>query len=952
MPSPARTHSDRRPAHQKPQPALDLRRDQRIREPFERIFREAATREEQGRWFEHLFMAVARELPDFQVADIWTWREWPDRLRLTGLDGRDTGIDLVAKLTNGSLVAVQCKCYAKDHYVSKPDVDSFVSASDGDAFDLRWVVSTCRWNRNAERAIRNKRPEVRRIDFLDYLDRTILEIGKPAKVREPKPLQRRAIDAVVDGLAEQGNDRGKLVMACGTGKTFTSLRIAERLVPDDGRILFAAPTISLVSQARREWLTHTVRPLSALVVCSDRTAGGKGEKHEVGPDDLVCPVLTDPSEVSAHLAAKDGAPTLGAKVVFCTYQSLDVVARAQREHGAPGFDLAIADEAHRTTGIDIADRKVNFQHFHDRVNANRRLYMTATERIYKERSKSSARNKGLEVVDMSDLRIYGPLLHKLKFKDAVAAGELSDYRVIVLGVHESHLTPGIRASLARAAEKARISDDDLLRLYGTALAMNGYVRGGPIEVPNRLPRTLAFASRIDRSQWFADTLSTNSTLKGQITRRLAGDARAMDVQAVHLDAKHSAIERSEKLRWLNDARRDNESRMICNVRLFTEGVDVPALDAVSFLDPRASQIDIVQSVGRVMRKAEGKRFGYIVVPVALEEGEDVVDMLAKRGDDYRAIGQVLRALQAHDERLAEATASFVTAHQTQDRDRPPPARDDDFAHRERNLELDLKPVDAASIFTHIGAASGLGKPGQMTAETIADAVKVAADHFLAEEAILDSARNVLELPAAPDKEIATVAALLLCNACLLHKRLKSDSERWGDLPGLDAVARARNPAERLRAAWESILEKDYEPVFGPALALLTDDYRVAPPPHCKKAFTVLSECLRNAPRAWRTRSTNLATTTQGRCTTASWEARRATGRSTRTTFPRSCSPAWRFRPTWSTGPTTRRRPASASSIPHAARAPCSWPRSRRSRTAVLRAAPLTTTTWPRRTRTS
>ncbi len=779
------------PARERSQPTLDLRRDQLIREPFERIFREAAGNEEQGRWFEHLFMAVARELPDFQVADIWTWREWPDRLRLTGLDGRDTGIDLVAKLTNGSLVAVQCKCYASDHYVSKPDVDSFISASDGDAFELRWMVSTCRWNRNAEKAIRNKRPEVRRIDFLDYLDRTILEIGKPAEVRKPKPLQRRAIDAVVDGLAEQGNDRGKLVMACGTGKTFTSLRIAERLVPDDGRILFAAPTISLVSQARREWLTHAVRPLSALVVCSDRTAGGKGEKHEVGPDDLVCPVLTDPSEVSAHLSVSDGTPSHGAKVVFCTYQSLDVVVRAQREHAAPGFDLAIADEAHRTTGIDIADRKVNFQHFHHRVNADRRLYMTATERIYKERSRSSARNKGLDVVDMSDLRIYGPLLHKLKFKDAVAAGELSDYRVIVLGVHQSHLTPGIRASLARAAEKARISDDDLLRLYGTALAMNGYVRGGPIEVPNRLPRTLAFASRIDRSQWFADTLSTNRTLKGQITRRLAGDARAMDVQAVHLDAKHSAIERSEKLRWLNEANRTNESRMICNVRLFTEGVDVPALDAVSFLDPRASQIDIVQSVGRVMRKAEGKRFGYIVVPVALEEGEDVVDMLARRDDDYRAIGQVLRALQAHDERLAEATASFVTAHQTQDMDRPP--RGQRLAHHERNLEFDLKPVDAASIFTHIGAASGLGKPGRMTAETIADAVKVAADHFLAEDAILDSARDVLELPAAPDKEIATVAALLLCNACLLHKRLKSDSEGWADLPGLDAVARARKP---------------------------------------------------------------------------------------------------------------------------------------------------------------
>ena len=447
------------------QPGLDVRPDQPIRVPFERIFEKAKTAVEKGRWFEHLFMAVARDVPDFQVANIWPWREWPERSRLAGLDGRDIGIDLVAKLKGGDLVAIQCKCYDHDHRVAKADVDSFISASDirlreGGVFDLRWVVSTCPWNSNAENAIRNKNPEVRRIDFLDFLDRTIRELGKPDVRREPKPLQEQAIDAVVDGLVDQGNARGKLVMACGTGKTFTSLRAAERLVPDDGRIVFAAPTISLVSQARREWLTHTVRPLSALVVCSDRTAGGKGERHEAGPDDLVCPVLSDPAEVASHLSGDAGV-----KTVFCTYHSLDVVLKAQADHAAPPFDLAIADEAHRTTGVDDADRKVNFQHFHHRMDAAMRIYMTATERIYKETSKANAKNKGLNVVDMSDIDTYGPLLHKLKFKDAVAAGELSDYRVIVLGVHESHLTPGIRASLEHADPKAKIDEADLTRLY-------------------------------------------------------------------------------------------------------------------------------------------------------------------------------------------------------------------------------------------------------------------------------------------------------------------------------------------------------------------------------------------------------------------------------------------------------------------------------------------------------
>ena len=829
----ARWRDKDNPESASPQPDLDIRPDQPIRVAFERIFKEAETAAEKGRWFEHLFMAMARDVPDFQVADIWPWREWPDRSRLTELDGRDIGIDLVAKLDGGALVAIQCKCYDHDHRVSKPNVDSFISASDGDVFDLRWIVSTCPWNVNAENAIRNKNPEVRRIDFLDFLDRTIRELGRPAIRREPKPLQAKAIEAVVDGLADQGNDRGKLVMACGTGKTFTSLRVSERLVPDDGRIIFTAPSISLVSQARREWLTHTDRPMSALVVCSDKTAGGKGECHEAGPDDLVCPVLSDPAAVASHLAGD-----VGVKAVFCTYQSLDVVLDAQRKHSAACFDLAVADEAHRTTGVDVADRKVSFQHFHHRLDAAKRIYMTATERIYKQRSKDLSKGKGLDVVDMSDVDIYGPLLHKLKFKDAVAAGELSDYRVIVLGVHESHLTPGIRASLEQADPKAKIGEADLTRLYGTALAMNGYVRGGSIEVPPRLPRTLAFASRINRSKWFADTLSNNSTLKGQITRRLRGLERAMDVKAEHLDADSSAIVRSEKLRWLNDATRSNESRMISNVGLFTEGVDVPALDAVSFLDPRKSQVDIVQSVGRVMRKAEGKKFGYIVVPVPLEEGEDVADKLSKRGDDYRAVGQVLRALQSHDERLAETPGSFVSAHQTSPPPRDQRGTDESEGGERRQLELELKPVDAASIYTHVAAASGLGSPGQMTAMTIADAVKLAASIFMADGVVLETAKDVLELPAASDKEAATVAALLLCNACLLHKRLKSETKDMAMLAGLDGVARAKDPVERLSAAWESILDKDYEPVFRPALALLTQLPR---DDEAKKAVRVLAE---------------------------------------------------------------------------------------------------------------
>ena len=255
-----------------------------------------------GRWFEHLFMAAVRDNPEFDVAGIWAWREWPERERLTGLDGRDHGIDLVAALGNGTVVAVQCKCFAEGAVVGKRDIDSFLNESARPAFGLRWIVSTCGWNAAAERAIAGRDPRVARIDFLDWLDCEIRELRRPADVRQPKPLQQEAIDAAFDGLVTQGNERGKLVMACGTGKTFTALRLSERMVPDDGRVLFAAPTIALVSQARREWLTHAARPVSALVACSDRTAGGRGERHEIGADDMVCDVVSEPADIARRLA--------------------------------------------------------------------------------------------------------------------------------------------------------------------------------------------------------------------------------------------------------------------------------------------------------------------------------------------------------------------------------------------------------------------------------------------------------------------------------------------------------------------------------------------------------------------------------------------------------------------------------------------------------------------------
>ena len=840
------------------QTTLDVRPSERVGDVLDRIRREASSEAEKGRWFEHLFMATVRDNAEFDVAEIWPWRDWPDRERFTGLDGRDHGIDLVAQQVDGTVVAIQCKCYAEDAVIGKRHIDSFLNESARPAFGLRWIVSTCSWNSAAERAIDRREPRIARIDFLDFLNHAIRELQRP-ELRHPKPLQQKAIDAVYDGLVTQHNDRGKLVMACGTGKTFTALRLSERVVPDGGHVLFAAPTIALVSQARREWLTHATRRMSALVVCSDSTAGGKGERYDLGTEALVCDVVSDPAEIARRLGGQSG----GVKAVFCTYHSLRRVCEAQARHDAPRFDLAIADEAHRTTGVvrdDIAGRdKVDFQAFHDeaRLRAGKRLYMTATQRIYSEQSvratKRAAEKRGLayDVVDMSDVDVYGPLLHHVKFSEAVAAGELSDYRVIVLGIREGQLTPGIRAALRGRNVPSRASDTDLCRLLGTMLALNGAVEGK--RRPGSLSRSIAFASTIQRSKWFTDTINDNVPLKRRVTRGLRGRAKRADLESRHLDGNSTALQRNRQRRWLNDAPSRNQARMICNVKVFSEGVDVPALDAVAFLDPKQSQIDIVQAVGRVMRKAPGKRLGYIVVPVFVPDGEgDIATLLEQRGDDYRHIGSVLRALQSHDERLAESPAAFVdvlidSGKGGTDETEPPPAGKQEGEVRERPEPPAIEDIFTfqavePGIFAKIVASSGLGRPGQVTADDIVRSVRLAARRIEDDAALLASLRQALDLAGVKDREVSTTAALLLCNACLLHRRLQKESPMFEGLPDLTEIGRSQTPAEALAEAWDEILGKDYAPVFRPALSLIEN----SPSFNSLKApARILAECAVN-----------------------------------------------------------------------------------------------------------
>ncbi|MCY4262116.1 MAG: N-6 DNA methylase, partial [Candidatus Dadabacteria bacterium] len=290
-----------------------------------------------------------------------------------------------------------------------------------------------------------------------------------------------------------------------------------------------------------------------------------------------------------------------------------------------------------------------------------------------------------------------------------------------------------------------------------------------------------------------------------------------------LDAAASALKRNQELRALALADGDGECRLVCNVKLFTEGVDVPSLDAVAFLDPRDSQVDVVQAVGRVMRKAPGKRFGYIIIPIVVEPGCDVAAALEQGTEGYRTVGRVLRALQAHDGRLAKSPAAFIRVYE-QKQDKAPGTSNGGEVHETESdyiqRELELKEAEQG-IYAHVAAASGLGKPGQLVADEITEAVRRASAVFQKEsmEGPLAEALDMVTEDDGGAKGVCTVAALMLCNACLLQRRLRDEPE-MKTIVRLDMVAGAKHPREILETAWESILEKDYAPVFRPALAAL------------------------------------------------------------------------------------------------------------------------------------
>ena len=370
-----------------------------------------------------------------------TYAEWASS---QGLPEQDIGIDLVAKIRDtGVWCAIQCKLWAEGRTLQKRDLDSFLAASSKKYFARRLIIDTTgkAWSKQAGDTIRDQDPSVVRIglhelrqsniDWDTYVGAGKIEDKAPPKT--PRPHQEDAIRKVVTGLQEPGS-RGKLLMACGTGKTFTSLRIAEDLVGVGGRVLYLVPSLALMSQTVREWATDTRLEFRAYAVCSDAQVGRRRRRNDDRIDldalDLAYPATTDAKNLALHA----GANSFGKfTVVFATYHSIGVIGEAQREYGLADFDLAICDEAHRTAGARIQEEKdSHFVKIHDQgqVRTDRRLYMTATPKVYAPSARNRAGKLDATLYSMEDQSLYGPVLYEIGFGSAVEQGLLSDYKVI------------------------------------------------------------------------------------------------------------------------------------------------------------------------------------------------------------------------------------------------------------------------------------------------------------------------------------------------------------------------------------------------------------------------------------------------------------------------------------------------------------------------------------------
>ena len=605
------------------------------------------------------------------IDEVWHYEDWANA---RGRSGKDDGIDLVASLRNeDGFCAIQAKCYQEDHQLTASETSRFFSKATSNDFKRRILIDTTTREVSSwvQDCLNEKSPAGQRIGLKELRESSIdwntvwQEEPKQRPKKTPRTHQLEALQAVKDGF--ESHDRGQLIMACGTGKTYTGLIVAEDLVGEGGSVLVLVPSLPLMSQTVREWANDANVSLRSYAVCSDRQVGRHRKSSvrkvdedivEINASDLVLPATTDAKTLAMSISEQSEECMT---VVFATYQSLGVIEAAQRDHRLGTFNLILCDEAHRTTGQIKSDKESsNFVIVHDqkRIKGKRRLYMTATPRIYSESAHRKAEERGaVELASMADESRFGPLFFHRGFAWAIEEGLLTDYRVVVLAMSEEDISARLQRLLSQDNE---LTLPDATKMVGCykALMKDSSKEETFAEDPNPCQRSLLFCNTIKRSKAmqsaFVDVVEDYRNWDTTPIKLMAG------CSIEHVDGSTASKERERLLDWLDSDDEDSSGegcRLLTNVRCLGEGVDVPALDAIVFYDARKSQIDVVQALGRVMRRSPGKKFGYVVLPIGVPAGKTPEEALSDN-ERYEVVWKTLNALRSHDETIEGMIAAL------------------------------------------------------------------------------------------------------------------------------------------------------------------------------------------------------------------------------------------------------------------------------------------------------
>lgn len=592
---------------------------------------------------------------------VWMLNEVPPEY---GIPKNDTGVDLVAKkMKTGELVAIQCKYYSKNTTIRKEHIDSFLNEVGKSYYDEGLIITTTdRWSKNADETLNNRNKTIMRITLSQLkesrIDWSKYSFNKPREVvlqdrKKPRQHQIPAIDAVLKGF--ENVNRGKLIMAPGTGKTFTSMAIAEEMAKKSKgifKVLYLVPSIQLLSQTLRSWNADIGFNMESIAVCSDRKVTKERigtEIEDIATADIGFPATTNTDKLLQYQQMieerNDNTEFIS---VFSTYQSIDVIMNAQK-NGFYEFDLIVCDEAHRTTGateLNQEESAFTKVHSNENIKASKRLYQTATPRVYGEDARKKAEEKSIIIADMNDSDTFGEEFYRIGFGDAIRKGILTDYKVMVLAVDEEVIARRFQDMFTKS--ESGLQFDDVTKIIG---CWNGLVkRDGKTNktLGEPMKRAIAFTGTIKESKKITEMFS--SVVDEYLYKDNYDNDTQFKIDIKHADGTMNAIEKNSKIDWLKSEVPDNTCRVLSNARFLTEGVDVPDLDAVMFLKPRKSKIDIAQAVGRVMRKAKGKDYGYIILPIGVPAGAEAHSILDNH-EKYAVVWEILNALRSIDERF-------------------------------------------------------------------------------------------------------------------------------------------------------------------------------------------------------------------------------------------------------------------------------------------------------------